>query len=169
MIHYTPYIYIFFHSQTDSFVVSQFFSVARHAGIETCQTLHYTDNLTAQPFRRPSSACEYNASCIQLSIFNILRNRKPECSIRYMSCYITRVTVVNSFARVLNPRKESANIVIHRQTVSLYHNSSVWLDNRDGSNWNRNPPIYIFIYIYIYIYVCVCVWVCVCGVCVYFI
>ena len=29
-------------------------------------------------------------------------------------------------------------IVIQRQTVSLYHNSSVWLDTQDASSWNRN-------------------------------
>ena len=31
-------------------------------------------------------------------------------------------------------------IVMHRQTVSLYHNSSVWLDTQDASSWDRNPP-----------------------------
>ena len=31
-------------------------------------------------------------------------------------------------------------IVLHRQTVSLYHNFSVWLDTLDASSWNRNPP-----------------------------
>ena len=31
-------------------------------------------------------------------------------------------------------------IVMHRQTVSLYHNSSVWLDTQDVSCWDRNPP-----------------------------
>ena len=30
-------------------------------------------------------------------------------------------------------------IVIHRQTVSLYHNSSVLLNMREGSSWDRNP------------------------------
>ena len=30
-------------------------------------------------------------------------------------------------------------IVIHRQTISLYHNSSIWVDTRDTSSWNRNP------------------------------
>ena len=30
-------------------------------------------------------------------------------------------------------------IVIYRQTVSLNHNSSVWLDSQDVSSWNRNP------------------------------
>ena len=66
-------------------------------------------------------------------------------------------------------------------TVSLYHNSPVWLDTQDASSWDRNPPnftldlvsycsadicqlgnfnafragvliVYIYIYIYIYIY-----------------
>ena len=31
-------------------------------------------------------------------------------------------------------------IVIHRQTVSLYHNSSVWLDTLDAWSWDQNPP-----------------------------
>ena len=30
-------------------------------------------------------------------------------------------------------------IVIHKQIVSLYQNSSVWLDTRDDSSWDRNP------------------------------
>ena len=30
-------------------------------------------------------------------------------------------------------------IVIHRQTVSLNHNSSVWLDSLDSRSWDRNP------------------------------
>ena len=29
-------------------------------------------------------------------------------------------------------------IVIHRQTVSFYQNSSVWLDRQDSRNWDRN-------------------------------
>ena len=31
-------------------------------------------------------------------------------------------------------------IVIHRHTVSLYHNSSVWRDRKDTESWDRNPP-----------------------------
>ena len=45
---------------------------------------------------------------------------------------IMRVAVVNSFARVLNTREESVYIVIHRQIVSLYLNSSVWQDTQDA-------------------------------------
>ena len=29
-------------------------------------------------------------------------------------------------------------IVTHRQTVSLYHKSSVWLDRLDSQSWDRN-------------------------------
>ena len=36
-------------------------------------------------------------------------------------------------------------IVIHRQTVSLYHNSSVWLDMQDVWNWDQNPPNFMLI------------------------
>ena len=31
-------------------------------------------------------------------------------------------------------------IVTHWQTVSLYHNSSVWRDTADDWSWDRNPP-----------------------------
>ena len=31
-------------------------------------------------------------------------------------------------------------IFIHRQTVSLYHNSSVWLETEDAWSWDRNLP-----------------------------
>ena len=31
-------------------------------------------------------------------------------------------------------------ILSSRQTVSLYHNSSVWLDTLDTWSWDRNPP-----------------------------
>ena len=30
-------------------------------------------------------------------------------------------------------------IFIPRQTVSLYHNFSVWLDTLNASSWDRNP------------------------------
>ena len=30
-------------------------------------------------------------------------------------------------------------IVIHRQTVSFYQNSSVWLDSQDARSRDRNP------------------------------
>ena len=35
-------------------------------------------------------------------------------------------------------------IVFHRQTVSFYHNSSLLLDTRDASSWDRNPANFTF-------------------------
>ena len=32
------------------------------------------------------------------------------------------------------------NIVIYRQSVSLYHNSPVWLYAQDATSWDRNLP-----------------------------
>ena len=31
-------------------------------------------------------------------------------------------------------------IVIHRQTIPLYYNSSVWLDTKDAWSWDRDSP-----------------------------
>ena len=59
----------------------------------------------------------------------------------------TLVAAVNSFARVLNPQK-GAYIVIHRQTISLYHNSSVWLDTLGAWTWDRNP-MFVLKYCYL--------------------
>ena len=53
-------------------------------------------------------------------------------------------------------------IVIHRQTVSFYQNSLVWLDTQDAQGRNRNPSnftidqvcIYKCISIRLFIYIC---------------
>ena len=45
--------------------------------------------------------------------------------------------------------------VIDRHTISLYHNSSVWLDLQDASIYmviHTHTHTHIYIYIYIYIY-----------------
>ena len=42
-------------------------------------------------------------------------------------------------------------IVIHRQTVSFYQNSSVWLDTQDARSRDRNPSTLRLTNIYIYI------------------
>ena len=53
---------------------------------------------------------------------------------------ITWVAAVNSFAKLLNPRKGSVYTVIHRQTVLSYRKSTVWQNTLDSSSWDRNPP-----------------------------
>ena len=56
---------------------------------------------------------------------------------------MTQMATVNFFAKVFNPLQwRGAYIVIYRQTVSLYHNSSVWLDTWNASSRDRNPPNY---------------------------
>ena len=75
----------------------------------------------------------------------------------------------------------SIYIIIHRQTLSLYHKYSVWLDTRDASRWDQNPAdftslgyltpdlslftkrrnflrIWIFIYT-LYIYICIYIYI----------
>ena len=64
---------------------------------------------------------------------------------------ITREAAVNSLARVLNHRERSVCIDILRQIVSLYHNSSVWLDTQDASSWDRNSPNFTLDMAYMYI------------------
>ena len=36
-------------------------------------------------------------------------------------------------------------VVIHRQTVSFYRSSSVCLDMRDASSWERNPADFVLV------------------------
>ena len=43
------------------------------------------------------------------------------------------------FHRVRKKRKSVIYIVIHRQTVSFYQNSSVWLDTQEARSRDRNP------------------------------
>ena len=90
--------------------------------------------------------------------------------------WFTLVATITSFARELNPTGvgEHIYIVIHRQTVSFYQNSSVWLDRLDSRSWdwkladcNANPRFYHSVtrkpYIYIHTNLplyCVCVCVC---------
>ena len=50
------------------------------------------------------------------------------------------VSAVNSFDRVLKPREGNVYTVVHRQRVSLYLNSSVWLDTQGLSTRFRPPP-----------------------------
>ena len=51
-------------------------------------------------------------------------------------CIFGSLVILHSSAQ---PTAGSIYIVIHWQTVSLYHNSSVWPDMQDASIWKRNP------------------------------
>ena len=58
---------------------------------------------------------------------------------------ITLAAAGNSFARELNLHG-GAYIVIHRESVSFYQNSSVWLDTQDALSRNDSYVSYCFIH-----------------------
>ena len=90
---------------------------------------------------------------------NILRISFSIYAIGYRRAQFMRRAIVlqcmkqpaNSSFECSNHRVGSMYIVIDRQTVLLYHNSSVWLDLWDVSSRDRNPAGYLTIYLYIYI------------------
>ncbi len=84
------YIYIYCHPQTDCFVLSELFSVVRHAG-------------HSKPGSKPVQVY------VRLSFRQFLRQSAQ-------------------------PPWGSVYIVIHRQTVLFYQNSSVWPDTQDARN-----------------------------------
>ena len=124
------YIYIVIHRQI--FVVSRLFSVVRHVGCLKLR-LKPTQLYVKLSIILLSYLLTYISSviirhfvvalvCLHFALLDtrVLNSYEELC--------ITQVAAINSFARELNPWWESVYIVIHRQTVSLYHNSSVWLD-----------------------------------------
>ena len=143
------YIYIYSHPQTDCFVLSELFSVARHAGrskpgskpvqlyVRLCfrPLSHQADhvgNFKVFLFLETAAAAFVY---IFYTLLRVLNSFKELC--------ITLAAADNSFARELNPHG-GAYIVIHRQTVSFYQNSSVWLDTQDARRRDRNPSNYIY-------------------------
>ena len=79
----------------------------------------------------------------------------------------TWVITVNYFAKMLNSIPGgSVCIVIYRQSLSFYLNSSVCQKSLDAPIWDRNPPLYacvcVVVGMSVCVNVCVCVCVCVC-------
>ena len=134
------YIYICCHPQTDCFVVSQLIKMARRIGrfklgLKPAQLYI---RLSIIPLSQQST---YDSLGIRHRVvdfgclhFALLDNRVLHSCEKLC---ITRVTAFNIFARVLS----CVYIDIHIQTVSLYHNLSVWLVTQDASSWDGNPPL----------------------------
>ena len=61
--------------------------------------------------------------------------------------YIHIYLHTQSFCMTLSDFSPSLCIYIYcyPQTVSLYHNSSVWLDREDASSWDRNPADFMLV------------------------
>ena len=96
-------------------------------------TMHLSDTSSiAQHLKRHScpTAAAFVYIFYTLSATRVLNSFEELC--------ITLAAAGNSFVRELNPHG-GAHIVIHRQTVSFYQNSSVWLDTQDARSRDWNP------------------------------
>ena len=133
------YIYIYSHPQTDCFVLSEHFSVARHIGHSKpgSKPIQLYVRLSLRPFGQQAYhvwlkeflryLCS-NSSSSSVCLFTFLY------PIGYQSAqFFWRALYYASGNRKLlrqsaQPPWGSVYYVIHRQTVSFYQNSSVWLD-----------------------------------------
>ena len=121
------YIYIYSHPQTDCFVVSQLLSVASQV---RCFIVYIYIYIV---LHRQTVSLYYNSS-VWLDRWDV--------SYIYMYIYSPPQTDCFVLSQLLSVAREVRciiyiyiyiYIVIHGQTVSLYHNSSVLLDRRDAS------------------------------------
>ena len=145
LIHSGIYIYIYIyiyicvcvcvcsHSETNCFIVSQLFSVARHVrfsklgskpGWLLCQSEIILHSHKEISISKGILEAYVSLFCF---VYIYLLNGYQE-----LNSFEELMVIINSFTREL---KEGAYIVIHRQTVSLYHNSSVWLDKCFHATW----------------------------------
>ena len=62
-----------------------------------------------------------------------------ECVCMYISVHSKILCFISIYFKKQSMLVFYTYIVMHRQTLSLYHNSNVWLETRDASSWDRNP------------------------------
>ena len=139
------YIYIYCHPQTDCFVQSELFTVARHVGRSKAgsKPIQLYVKLSLWPLSQQAyhvwlrELLRYLCTNSSSHLFTFLY------PIGYQSAQFFRRALHYASGgwkflhQSAQPPWESVYIVIHRQIVSFHQNSSVWL--------------YIYIYIYIYI------------------
>ena len=123
--------YIYCHPQTDCFSVSQLFSVARYIGRSKL------GSKLAQLFVRlsilPLSQQANHGGVGIIKHYVVAFVSLHFCLTGYQSAQFIRRALHHAsgsrkfFRQSVQPPWESVYIVIHRQTVSLYHNYSVWL------------------------------------------
>ena len=129
------YIYIYIsHPQTDCFVLSELFSVANTQD-------------ASEPGSKPVQL--YARLWFRPLFFNTLSAKRVLNSFEELR--ITLAAAGNSFVRELNPHG-GVYIVIHRQTVSFYQNSSVWLDTQDARSRDQNPSNFTLDFLSIFTY-----------------
>ena len=124
------------------------FSVARHAGHFKLGSKHAQlyHSLSILPLIHQATSVSSRIITPYVESFICLHFALLDTRVLNLleELWITWVAAINSFTRVLNPQEWSICTVIHRQTVLLYHNSSVWLDTQDTSSWGWNLPIFMF-------------------------
>ena len=124
------YIYIVIHRLT--FIVSQLFSVARRVGhlkLEYEPAQLYI-RLSIIPLCQQVNHVSLGIIRHYLVAFICLHFALPDTRVlnSFKELCIMRVAAINSFARVLNPCGGAYVLSSTDRLVSLYHNSSVWLD-----------------------------------------
>ena len=134
--HIYIYIYIYSHPQTDCFVLSELFSVARHAGRSKpgSKPVQLYVRLSFRPLGRQADHVGlWNFKVFYFShsrLFTFfIPYRLPECSILTKSFCITLAAAGNSFARVLNPPWGSIYIMcvyVRKSSESLSIFSGFW-------------------------------------------
>ena len=99
----------------------------------SCDDNHYTTGTSSK-----KKATWYSAYYIRNNVVDyIIRYEHSE---RLLPIEALAIWNLNSFSKNHNiNNKLYKYIVIHRQTVSLYHNSQVWQDPQDAQSWYRNP------------------------------
>ena len=112
-------------------------------GIETRLTLREPDNIPHRHKQSQRKRMNFNAYFLIFPLFTFtLTATGMLCSLEDLYKW---QALIPSWKFLTLP-KGSIYIVIHRQTVSLYHNSSEWLDTWDGSSWDRNSANFTLIW-----------------------
>ena len=87
--------------------------------------------------------CQFHSNVILINLLWCSHTRETCChqapltvstlfTLRYI-CSITDIIYIYIYKYIY------IYIFIHRQTVSLYHKSSAWVDTQDAWSWDRNP------------------------------
>ena len=132
----SEYIYICSHPQTDCFVLSELFSVARHAG-------------RSKPGSKP----------VQLYVRLCFRphdHQADHVGLGNFKVFLFLETAAAAFVHIFLYPIGYQSAQFFRRALHYASGGRIFLRQRAQPPWGS-----IYIYIYIYIYVCVCVCVCV--------
>ena len=150
------YIYIYCHPRTDCFVVSQLFTKTRHVerlnlGSKPAQLYFRLSIIPLSQHAIHVSSGNIRHYAVTLVLFYILLYWIPRSSIHWKSFALCEWQPLIPSLECSTLDEGSVYIVIHRQTVSLYHNSSVYIYIYIYKYRYILPTTLQYIYIYIYI------------------